>query len=214
MLRDARHLAPAMDRHRKFAEPVGQYALDPALLQSEPVRVRCRKVADVQTDPGEACDLRHLPLCEEPVGYPTLIEQLDAECMQTARAPADEFLIHAPLDDRDVDIRQRQLTCQHQTCWTSSDDHHRMILHRCPPVAHTATARFYGMSRVLKQAPGASHIPNGAVLCSTDHPMCAANLARGDILRRAGIKSGGHPAQGRALDPRAAWLSRLEGAFS
>jgi hypothetical protein len=49
-------------------------------------------------------------LREEPVGDPALIEDLDGARVQTARARAGELLAGAPLDDRDVDPRQRQLT--------------------------------------------------------------------------------------------------------
>ena len=49
--------------------------------------------------------------------------------VQTARARAGEVLAGAPLDDGDVDPRQRQLARQHQPCRTSSGDHHRMLGH-------------------------------------------------------------------------------------
>ena len=62
VLREARHLTSAIDRHRQLADPAGQDALDVVLPQPEPVVVPGGKVADVQPDPGEARDLRHLPL--------------------------------------------------------------------------------------------------------------------------------------------------------
>jgi hypothetical protein len=103
--------------------------------------------------------------------------------VQTACARAGEVLAGAPLDNGDVDARQRQLTRQHQPRRTSSDDHHRMVGHRHTPVVPAATnsaarsphgdnntrisrdsvgsgfgRRFYGMTRVLKQSPYSPHI--------------------------------------------------------
>ena len=90
VLREARHLTSAIDRHRQLADPAGQDALDVVLPQPEPVGVPGGKVADVQRDPGEPRDLRHLPLRQEPIGDPALIEHLDGACVQTARARAGE----------------------------------------------------------------------------------------------------------------------------
>ena len=47
---------------------------------------------------------------------------------------ADEVLAGAPLDNGNVDGRQRQLASQHEPCRTSPDDHHRMVGHRHTPV--------------------------------------------------------------------------------
>jgi hypothetical protein len=77
VLRQPRHLPSAIDRHRQLAGPIGQYALDVLLPQSEPVMVPGGKVADVQTYPGKTRDLGHLSLREEPVGNAALIEDLD-----------------------------------------------------------------------------------------------------------------------------------------
>ena len=57
----------------------------------------------------------------------------------TARARAGEILVCTSLDNRDVDVRQRQLACQCQSGRTSSDNHHRMVGHRHTPVASAAT---------------------------------------------------------------------------
>jgi hypothetical protein len=59
-LREASHLASAMDRHVQLADPAGQDALDVVLPQPEPVVVAGGKVADVQGVPpklwtGAAC---------------------------------------------------------------------------------------------------------------------------------------------------------------
>ena len=62
VLRETRHLTSAIDRHRQLVDPAGQDALDVVLPQPEPVVVPGGKVADVQRDPGEPRDLRHLSL--------------------------------------------------------------------------------------------------------------------------------------------------------
>ena len=71
-----------------------------------------------------------LSLREEPIGDSALIEHLDGARVQAARARADEILARAPLDDGDVDARQRELARQHQSGRTASGDHHRMFGHR------------------------------------------------------------------------------------
>jgi hypothetical protein len=50
--------------------------------------------------------------------------------MQTACARAGQFLADTPLDNGDIDRRQRQFARQHQPRRTSSSDHHRMFRHR------------------------------------------------------------------------------------
>ena len=90
------------------------------------------KVADVKRGPGELPDLDHLPLSEEPIGDSPLIEDLDGARVQTACARAGEVLAGAPLDNRNVHSRQRQLARQHQPCRTTSGDHHRMLGHLAP----------------------------------------------------------------------------------
>ena len=47
-------------------------------------------------------------------------------CRPPAREPI-ESLVRAPLDDGDVDARQRQLARQHHPRRTSSGNHHRMF---------------------------------------------------------------------------------------
>src|SRR6266540_5692110 len=57
--------------------------------------------------------------------------------MQTACARAGEVLAGAPLDNGNVDPRQRQLARQHQPCRTSAGDHHRVLGHSRTPVVIT-----------------------------------------------------------------------------
>src|SRR5207248_10477200 len=99
VLRETRHLMSAIDRHRQFADPAGEDALDLVLPQPEPVIVPGGKIADVQPDPGEPRDLSHLSLREEPIGDSALIEHFDRPCMQTACTLACEVLAGAPPDN-------------------------------------------------------------------------------------------------------------------
>src|SRR5207244_930720 len=50
-----------------------------------------------------------------------------------------EVLAGAPLDDGNVDARQRQLARQHQPCRTSSGDHHRTLGHRHTSIGTSGT---------------------------------------------------------------------------
>ena len=154
------------------------------LPEPENVVVPGGRVADVQGY-VEVHDLMQLSLREEPIGDAALIEDLDGARVQTACARAGEVLAGAPLDNGDVDARQRQLARQHQPGRTASGDHHRMVGHRHvsrlrggdqPGRARTVRRqqcthlvtpqvgfgrRIYGMRRVLKQAPCALHIKVG-----------------------------------------------------
>jgi hypothetical protein len=75
--------------------------------------------------------------------------------VQTACARAGEVLAGAPLDDGNIDARQRQLARQHQPCRTSSGDHHRMLGHRHTPVGITSVAT--GASRFSAAAATVSN---------------------------------------------------------
>ena len=134
VLRKARHLASAMDGHRQLVDPAGQDAFDVVLPQPEHVGVPGGEVADVQRDAGEPRDLGNLSLGEEPVGDPALIEDLDGACVQPTCARAGQVPAGAPLDDRHVDARQRQLARQHQPRRASPGNHHCMLGHHCIPV--------------------------------------------------------------------------------
>ena len=125
VLCEPRHLAAAMDRHGQLVDPFGQDALDVVLPQSEPVRVPGWEVADVEADPREPRDLSFRPLREEPVAIPRWSRtSIVRACRPPARA--GQLLGGAPLDDGDVDPRQRQLARQHQARRASSGDHDRM----------------------------------------------------------------------------------------
>jgi hypothetical protein len=54
------------------------------------------------------------------------IEYFDRARVQPACARAGELLALTPLEDGDIDPRQRELTCQHQPRRPSADDDDRM----------------------------------------------------------------------------------------
>ena len=56
VLREAGHLASAMDRHAELVDPAGQDALDVVLPEPERVGMPGGKVADIQSDAGELPD--------------------------------------------------------------------------------------------------------------------------------------------------------------
>ncbi len=108
---------------------------------AEHVIVPGGKVADVQRIMWKLHGRIHLSLREEPIGDAALIEDLDGARVQpasAARAPHG-FLAGAPLDNGDIDARQRQLARQHQPCRAASGDHHRMVPYRHIPVVFAAT---------------------------------------------------------------------------
>ena len=133
-------------------------------------------------DAGEPRDLGHLSLREEPVGDAALIEDLDGARVQAARARAGEVLAGAPLDDGDVDPRQRQLARQHQPGRTASGDHHAGGL------THRAT-------RYLRCAtPGASIVRSSSSFRSgpdaVEEARAAAKQHRDDVQLQLVDESG------------------------
>jgi len=102
-------------------------------------------------------------LGQEPIGDPTLIQHFDRARMKTAGPRADEHVIGTPLDDRNVDLRQRQLGRQHHPRRATSSDHHDMICHMPPsfPVRSGFGPRFCAPIRTLLQATGARCVDDG-----------------------------------------------------
>jgi len=139
VLRDAGHLAFAIDRYGQLFDPAGQEAFDMFLAKSEPVVVPGRKIADVQRDVGEAAYLHCLALREKAIRDSTLIENLDRAGVQATRTRANQLRGCAPLDNRDVDARQHEFARQHHPGRTSSGNHHRMFGHRHPLVDISGT---------------------------------------------------------------------------
>src|SRR6266511_101389 len=79
--------------------------------------------------------------------------------MQTARARASEVLVGAPLDNGNVDARQRQLGRQHQPCRTPAGDHHRMLSHSHTPLATPISAGSGLGRRFLRHDQGLAASP-------------------------------------------------------
>ena len=114
-------------------------------------------------------------------------------CRPPAREPAS-VLVGAPLDDRDVDARQRQLARQHQSRRAASGDEHRR---------HQVTR------------PGAASMR----LCSPRLDEAAQAVERVPDVGVAGVERGDAEADGvraaevgddvRALDQRAADRPRV-----
>ena len=97
-------------------------------------------------------------VCQEALGDAALVEHFDRPRVQPARAGAGEVAVRAPLDDRDVDARQRQLGGQHQPGRTAAGDRHGMLGHVHPQ------PRFLGFSAC------------GGALCSTTRGLLQAPL--------------------------------------
>ncbi len=127
VLRGTRHFTFSIDSHRQLTDPLGQDALDVVLRQREQVVVPRGEIADIERDQCETRGPMHLSLRQEPFGDSTLIEDLDGARVQTAGARAGKLLVGAPLDNGNVDARQRQLARQHQSCRTASDNQHCMV---------------------------------------------------------------------------------------
>ena len=110
VLRESSDLA-CRDRSEPLSsdDPVGEKALDLGLPKPEPVVVARRQIAGVQDGSRKHHDRMLLALRDEPIGDAALVELFDRAWKQTACARAREFLVDAPLDDGDVDARQRQL---------------------------------------------------------------------------------------------------------
>jgi len=77
VLGEPRHLASAVEGRSQLLHPVGKDALDVVLPQPETVRMPGRKVADIQAGVAKPCNLRHLPLGEEPPGDTALVQDLN-----------------------------------------------------------------------------------------------------------------------------------------
>jgi hypothetical protein len=122
VLREAHHLVPPNDRDPELFDPARQDRLELALPQREYVVVAAGEVADVHRDPGEAERLNRVPRCQEPVRDATLIEHLDGAGVEPTGARSVDDLAGAPLDDDDVDPRQRQLGGQHEPGRATSGD--------------------------------------------------------------------------------------------
>ena len=146
VLREARHLTPVVDAHRQLGDPGGHDPLDLVLEDRERIRMTRREVAHVHHGRAERRGLSHLTLREEPIGDPALIQHLDRARVNSAGPRVGEHVIGTPLDDRDVDLRQRQLGRQHHPRRTASGDDHRMLRHRHTPLGTRRMTRAFRSS--------------------------------------------------------------------
>jgi hypothetical protein len=134
ILHEPGDFAPATDRDAELVDPVSESALGDVLPEREPVRMPRREVAQVELRLVEVQHLRRLPLRQEPLGDPALIQDLDGARVQTARARSSlPVLTRLTLDDDDVDARQRQLGRQHHPRGAGPGDHYHMFGHLTLP---------------------------------------------------------------------------------
>ena len=132
VLHEPRHLTSAVDRHPQLVDPFGEEALDVVLPQPEAVGVPRGKSLMSNGVPANAATCAVCPSARNRSAIPRWSStSMVRECRPPARRRG---LAGAPLDNGNVDPRQRQLARQHQPCRTSSGDHHRVLGH-----SHTAT---------------------------------------------------------------------------
>ena len=129
VLREAGDLGAVVDAHRQLGDPGGHDPLDVVLEDRERVRVPRREIAHVQHGRAERRDLDGPPLGQEAVGDPALVEHLDRARVHPARPRPGEHVVGTPLDERDVDLGQRQLRGQHHARRAAAGDHHRVLEH-------------------------------------------------------------------------------------
>jgi len=145
ILREARHLASAVDQHPQLADPVGQDPLDVVLPEPERVRVAAGEVADVQLDAGEVHDRIRRPPRNEPVGDPALVEDLDAAGVQAPGSRPGQLWTGALLDDGHVGPGQRKLGRQHHSGRASPGDHYGVPGHGRAPGLVRMTSRWVAL---------------------------------------------------------------------
>ena len=135
VLREAGHLESVEDLDRQLADPVGHDPLDLVLPDAKRIGVTRREVAHVQDGRGQHRGLSHLALREETLRDATLIQHLDRARVKAAGPRPDEHVVGAPLDQHDVDLRQRELGREHHPRRAAAGDHHGMLGHgRAPAV--------------------------------------------------------------------------------
>jgi hypothetical protein len=154
-----------------------------------PYGCRVGKVADVELGRGKPRNLSLLPFGKEPFGDSALIENLDGACVQSAGTRAGKILAGAPLNDGNVDLRQREFARQHQPRRAASGDHHRMFGHRNS--SFTMSAKFEparGLAASLGVRDNVLHPHRSPPLCCDGHESpCYSLLTRFLQLRRASL---------------------------
>ena len=127
-----------------------------------------REVADVQGRPRVA-DARVRPARrDEAIGDAALVEHLERSGVEPSGPPPVELLVGPPLDDEDIDPRQRQLGREHQPRRSPSRDHHLMLGHRRSP----AFAMHASHGRQVRHWPQARRPERGGR--RYDGPPCRA----------------------------------------
>ena len=117
-------------------------------------------------------------------------------CRPPAREPG--VLAGAPLDDRHVDARQRQLARQHQPRRASPGNHHRMLVTTAAPSLGLCSGRrFCGTTGALPQAPQFAIPWSGRERRAPFPFSCAARQSSG-IARRSPT---GRSVSGKASEP-------------
>ena len=149
------HLTFARGRHAELLDPGSQQTLGLDLREGEPVVVAGWEITDVQGDSAESLDLHRLPLSEKPIRDAALIEHLDGARVQTAGACAVGIRSGAWFNDDGIDLRQCQLSRQHQSCRAASGNHHRVLGHM-PPLALSCALVSAGESGARPGACGKS----------------------------------------------------------
>ena len=133
VLREAGHLGPTANGHFQLLHPPGEDLLEATLPECQQVVVAGGEVPDRQRDQREPARLDRLPLGEEAVGDPSLVEHLDRPRMQAPGTRPGELVGGAALEHHDVPSREGQLGRQHHPRRTPSGDHHGVIGHRHAP---------------------------------------------------------------------------------
>ena len=116
-----------MDGHAELLHPAGEDPLDGPLPQAEEVWVPARQGTEIEGHPGEPGRAGDLALGQEAVHDAALIEDLEGSRKEATGACARDVLVGAPLDDRDIDAGQRQLTGQHQARRPGPGDQHGVL---------------------------------------------------------------------------------------
>src|SRR5581483_1806628 len=140
------------------------------------VVVTGREVADVEPRHAERRDLRDLPLGQEAIRDPALVEHLDGPRVEAARARAHDLGAGVALDDGDLDAGQRELRGQHQAGWPCAG-------------AHDRTSRAH-RSPILRPATGLAASPGSADMLRTEAARNGATSIAPQIIRTSARRHG------------------------
>ena len=165
VLREARYLTFARDRHAQLTDPAGQDALAVDLQEREPVVVPSGKVAGIEQDPGERSGSA-APAPPRGTDRRCRADRAPRSCASADRARAS---CRAPTSSpRRSTVAtsapaKRQLSPQHHPRRSASGDHHTVPGHT-PPASFPEFCfewRFCASIRSLPQAPCARYLEEG-----------------------------------------------------